>query len=77
MGNKNCYKEQSRACNDTCTAYCASERHGVNCLELATQLESLERAKHMSLSNELYAVNARLLAHALNSFKDTFKAALG
>jgi hypothetical protein len=77
MENKFCYKEGERPCNDTCTAYCASPRHGVNCLDLATQLESLERAKHMSLSNELYAVNAKLLAHALNSFKETFKTALG
>ena len=76
MEIKYCYKAQDRVCDDNCTAYCASKRHGVNCLDLATQLESLERAKHMSLSNELYAVNAKLLANCLSSFQDTFKAAI-
>jgi hypothetical protein len=77
MEKKYCYKDGSRICDDSCTAYCIDPRHGVHCLDLASQLESLERAKHMSLSNELYAVNAKLLASSLNSFRDTFKAALG
>lgn len=68
---KQCYKDKGRPCNDECAAYCADQRHGVNCLDLATQLESLERAKHMSLSNELFAVNMKLLAAAMNSFRET------
>lgn len=73
---KVCFKDKDRPCNDECTAYCADLRHGVNCLDLATQMESCARAKHMSISNELFAVNMKLLSTAMNSFKETFQSAM-
>jgi len=72
-----CHKNAERACNDSCSAYCSDARHGTNCLELATMMESCARAKHMALSNELYAANTRLLFQELQSFESTIKGMLG
>ena len=74
---KNCFKDANRPCNDACAAYCAQTRHGVHCLELATNMESCERAKHMSMSNELYAITAKMLSKQMRSFENTVKTLVG
>lgn len=69
---KKCYK-MDRDCNESCSAFSEVPVHGTRCLELSTGIEANERAKQLVLSNEVNALNARLLSGALNSFKETFK----
>lgn len=65
-----CYKDKERECNENCAAFCSEKRHGVNCLDLATSIEGLERAKKLTSSTELNAVYMKVLSQTMDSFKE-------
>ena len=71
-----CYRDKERTCNDKCAAYCKIQRHSTNCLELATQIEVSNRMRGVQLSNDLNTFYSKVLAIAMNSFRETLQSAM-
>jgi len=73
VGSKYCYRDSERRCNDTCTAYTDEEKHGTHCLDLALQVEGMERSRHLSHASELNAVYMKVLSNTIKVFSENIK----
>ena len=65
-----CFKDKDRRCDEECEAYCSSERHGTNCLELATRVETGERIGQLKIAYDLNSLFLHVLSQSMESFKD-------
>ncbi len=73
MSTKFCYRDSTRACNESCTAYSVEAKHGTHCIDLALQAEGMERSKHISQASELNAVYMKVLSSTIKSFSESIK----